>query len=95
MIHIVDHYVDIIVDPPRLPYRMLNLFELGAVLTTGALTAQQVAHMLAAIQAFVGPYARAGCVPPSTTRRPSTLVPDHATRGVTKASGSDLTTARL
>ncbi len=52
VIHVVDHYVDFIVGPPGLPYRVLDLDELGAALTTGALTARQVAHVLAATQAF-------------------------------------------
>lgn len=52
-IHVVDHYVDIIVGPPGFPYRVLDLHELGEALTAGALTAPQVAHVLAATQAFV------------------------------------------
>jgi hypothetical protein len=52
-IHVADHYVDIIVGPPGLPYRLLDLHELGDALTTGALTTQQVAHVLAATQTFV------------------------------------------
>lgn len=51
-IHVVDHYVDFVVGPPGLPYRVLDLHELGEALTTGALTAPQVAHVLAATQAF-------------------------------------------
>lgn len=52
-IHVTDHYADIIVGPPGLPYRILDLDELGAALTTGALTAQQVSHVLTATQTFV------------------------------------------
>ena len=52
-IHVVDHYVDIVVGPPGLPYRVLDLHELGDALTSGALTVAQVAHVLAATQAFV------------------------------------------
>lgn len=52
-IHVVDHYVDFIVGPPGFPYRVLDLDELGEALTTGALTERQVAHVLAASQAFV------------------------------------------
>ncbi|GAB3913285.1 hypothetical protein GCM10029964_122550 [Kibdelosporangium lantanae] len=52
-IHVVDHYVDIIVGPPGLPYRVLDLHELGEALTRGALTAPQAARALVATQAFV------------------------------------------
>jgi hypothetical protein len=51
-IHVVDHYVDFVVGPAGLPYRVLDLHELGEALTTGALTTDQVAHVLAATQAF-------------------------------------------
>lgn len=52
-IHVADHYADLIVGPPGLPYRVLDLDELGEALTSGALTVAQVAHVLAATQAFV------------------------------------------
>ncbi|HEX5114734.1 MAG TPA: DUF402 domain-containing protein [Pseudonocardiaceae bacterium] len=52
-IHVVDHYVDIIVGPPERPYRVLDLEELGDALTDGALTAKQVTHVLTATQAFL------------------------------------------
>jgi uncharacterized protein DUF402 len=51
-IHVTDHYVDFIVGPPGLPYRVLDLHELGEALISGTLTPQQVAHVLAASQAF-------------------------------------------
>ncbi|ONI76268.1 hypothetical protein ALI144C_37045 [Actinosynnema sp. ALI-1.44] len=51
-VHVVDHYVDFIVGPPGLPYRILDLHELGEALTSGELTPHQVAHVLAAIQTF-------------------------------------------
>lgn len=51
-IHVVDHYVDFIVGPPGLPYRILDLHELGEAMTSGKLTPHQVAHVLAATQAF-------------------------------------------
>lgn len=51
-IHVVDHYVDFIVGSPGLQYRMLDLHELGEAMTAGMLTPDQVAHVLAATQAF-------------------------------------------
>lgn len=55
-IHVVDHYVDFIVGPPGLPYRILDLHELGEAMTSGKLTPQQVAHILAATQTFADRY---------------------------------------
>ncbi|WP_125638688.1 DUF402 domain-containing protein [Nonomuraea sp. WAC 01424] len=51
-VRVTDHYVDFIVGPPGLPYRVLDLHELGEALTSGKLTTSQVAHILAATQAF-------------------------------------------
>jgi hypothetical protein len=55
-IRVVDHYVDFIVGPPGLPYRVLDLHELGEALTSGKLTPHQVAHVLTATQAFADRY---------------------------------------
>lgn len=51
-VRVADHYVDFVVGPPGLPYRVLDLHELGEALTSGRLTARQVADVLAAAQAF-------------------------------------------
>jgi hypothetical protein len=55
-VHVVDHYVDFIVGPPGLPYRILDLHELGESMTSGKLTPRQAAHVLAATQAFADRY---------------------------------------
>lgn len=55
-VHVVDHYVDFIVGPPGFPYRILDLHELGEAMISGKLTRQQVAHVLAATQAFADRY---------------------------------------
>lgn len=51
-IHVVDHYVDFVVGPPGMPYRILDLHELGEAMTAGTLTPREVAHVLAATQTF-------------------------------------------
>ncbi|RZQ65936.1 DUF402 domain-containing protein [Amycolatopsis suaedae] len=51
-IHVTDHYVDFIVGPPGLPYRVLDLDELGEAMTSGKLAPAQVAHVLTATQTF-------------------------------------------
>ncbi len=55
-IQVADHYLDFIVGPPGLPYRVLDMDELGEAMINGALTAEQVAHVLSAGQAFVDRY---------------------------------------
>jgi hypothetical protein len=55
-IHVVDRYLDFLVGPPGLPYRVLDLDELGAAMTSGTLAPQQVAHVLSAAQAFADRY---------------------------------------
>jgi hypothetical protein len=76
-IHVVDHYVDIIVGPAGFPYRVLDLHELGEALITGALTAQQVAHVLAATQAFVDRHlqGKSHCGPDWPDFPPAALAP--------------------
>ncbi|GLZ77966.1 hypothetical protein Afil01_27730 [Actinorhabdospora filicis] len=51
-VHVADRYVDFIVGPPGVPYRILDLHELGEALATGRLTPLQAGQVLAATQSF-------------------------------------------
>lgn len=56
IIGVRDRYVDFLVGPPELPYRVLDLDELGDAMLAGILTPTQAADVLTAAQTFADRY---------------------------------------